>query len=257
MNSAAKGSTQTETLPPKPTTSASAPVTPGAKESTTPAVIPTPQPTETLTQNTEATGKAAEYNMTNAEYQQIVDSFKIDRTAHPTPESALAAFNAAMTQYFNGGHTQADHTKHYEWSAPNVAPGWNSWSNEVYSSAIQEGMFDKGYINTDSNYISKMKDLKLEANRMWANTNRDNQPDYKIAFNLVAKDGIKVFDNGGFIAYGDIVYTDNAADNSSTATDSHAIGTYTIPNESVAMAPDEQTNTWRVTRIIGGMTYGK
>lgn len=250
VNSAKDGN-KTETLPPEPTPNASAPVTPGAQESTapTPSSEPTPEQPTQSPETGASTGKAAEFNMTDAEYQQVVDSFKIDLASHSTPESAVAAFNEKMTSYFNGGHTKEEHTKYYAWSAPDKNPGWNSWADEVYTSAIKDGMFTKNYSDVEDNYLQKMIDLKTEANRMWANTDRANQPSYKMAFNFVPTGDINSFETGWINATGNLTYTDNAADSSETATDSHAIGSYTFSNVKITMQPDKDTGTWRVTQI--------
>lgn len=196
-----------------------------------------------------STGKAALYNMTDAEYQAIVDSFTIDAAAHTTHESVINAFNEKMTAYFNGGQNRDDHTRHDNWSVPDTHPGWNSWAGEVYTSAILEGLFTKDYIDKQENYIEQMLDVKSEANRMWANTNRANQPGYEMAFEFKATSEMDPSSANSISAAGELTYTDNAADNSETATDSHAIASYTFSDTLVVMMLNQDTNTWQVIRI--------
>lgn len=208
--------------------------------------------TETSPQsnNPEQTTPAAEFGISPAEYNALVDSFKIDIAAHPTAESALAAFNEKMNLYFNGGNTAEERTKFYTWTPPagsSIAPGWNSRATELYSEAIQDALFVPGYEDTTYSYLPSMKETKSNASALWANSLKNSETPYTLNYMFNADNGIARLSNGNFSAFGSTTFTDNAANIPSAKTDSRAIFSETNPKQKLTLVVKD--GQWLVDSI--------
>lgn len=217
----------------------------------TPEVTPSDLPTSFTSTSAEATpstnpetqSPAGDYNISEAEYQNIVKSFKIDVATHPTAESALAAFNERMTLFYNGGNTTKDFTKHAEWLHPvdsSVNPGWNSWATQVYTAAAKEALFVPGYVETPNSYLPYMQERKRAVNGLWINSIDENETPYVMSYEFTPT-GIARLANGDFTAYGSSTLTDNANEIPGAKTDSRAIFSKTLDSQAItAVIQDDQ-----------------
>ena len=224
----------------KATQAATAPV-----ETTAPS--PTGIPSQTAGAAEVITGQN-EFDISNAEYQTIVDGFKIELPANAPASQVLAAVTDKLTLYFASGDNKAEHDAHYTWDGPSGEQGWNAWSNDLYTKALGEGLFVDGYsaLPASASDLDNLSGNKTESNRIWANTLRTGDPSYKITVSYTP-DNIQTTPNS-VTAVGTYTFSSNALDNPTSANDSKAI-TQPENTPDVKITVTYDGTNWRVDQL--------
>lgn len=232
-----------------------APQEEGSPASSLPALTPSAQATSPAPVNRPGTtgpvaqSQASDFDISEAEYTALVDSYKIDVATHATAESAVIAFNEKMTNFFTAGNTAEDREKHAEWLHPSdstMNPGWNNWATQLNLRAIQDGLFVANYKNTVNSYLPSMEESKRNAGGLWVNSLKANETAYKVNYEFTPT-GFAKLSNGNFTAYGSVTFTDNAREIPSASNDSRAAFEKTFEDQSVTAVI--QGGEWRIHEL--------
>lgn len=212
----------------------------------------TPTPTQGAEQ-TPAVG-TNEFDISDEQYSEVLDSL----TTHVGENaSATEVFNdvfANMNKYYAGGQTIEEHSRFYSWKPHTDTgyTGWNEWASDLYTNAAEKAMFDPGYADRTGSYtLDDLKNSKIEVNRIWANTIRENEVPYKmnVSFTPDPDSIVSTVGNEGFQATGTLTYTSNASESETASKDSQAI-----------VKPDVETgiqvtviwvgNSWKIYKLV-------
>lgn len=200
---------------------------------------PTPSSSET------APGSLNEFGITATEYAAIKESLSIDAAQYTTPEAVTAAFMERLERYYAGGHSMKERAAHYTAQTPSGGVGWNAWSEELYTKALEEATFISGYReNIAGNVLQTLADNKEVANRLWVNAAKAHEKNYVINQSFEITDIAVSGDS--FTVTGTEIVTDNSNEVPSAASDSQKIGTLRDTGAVIQFMKDPVKNKWFV-----------
>ena len=191
-----------------------------------------------------AKGVASEFGITDAEYQQLVQSYAIDADKYTTPEQVTAAYVARINAYYSAETTRKSITDHASYAAPDGQHfGWNAWATNLHTKAMMDGLFAPR-AQDDPAVRAQYASNATEFRRMWANSVKANEPEYKVALSVVPTDTQAT--PTSIVVTGTETIRDNSAQVPSAASDSHKIGEMSYPNSKITFVLDAPQHQWRV-----------
>lgn len=236
--SATGGPIAGETQAPAPTNTVESPLASPTNLGPLETAQPTPSASEV------APGALNEFGITTAEYEEVKKSLTIDASTHKTPEEVTSAFMNVIDTYYAGGHSMETRNAHYDDTTPNGQVGWNAWSNELYTKALKESVLTPSSIERSDSPIPNLQENKSIVNRLWVNSAKAGEKEYKVTTSFTIEDVSSVSENG-FTILGTSTKVDNSAEVPSAASDSARI-IDKIQSKNVEIMFIKIDNQWRV-----------